>query len=185
MTTLKELLISLGTLNLEALIEGRIRDDGLLHVAPDAIAIVLPRRFGALLVYALTTKSGATHMVAAEDWQRALERSLSAETARSVPGNGLVDWNDVQLQDKSDGEPLGSCVEIRCVYFKASGKFYAMGRALHPKRRFPICFYPRQFAACLSKRGELPGLGSGTWTGPYTVEIDDSVELVLPETESE
>ena len=63
-------------------------------------------------------------------------------------------------------------VLIHCVYFQASGKFYSTGQAAFDVGIFRACFFPREVARLLRNRSQLPGLASGYWNDPFTIDFD-------------
>lgn len=95
--------------------------------------------------------------------------------------------DEVPSEPPSDdhGIPQGQA-EVRCVYFKDSGKFYLYEKATFPVEYFEGCIYPRQCGERLRTDKKLPGLSSGEWDGPFTIEVHNAKlgisypELVLP-----
>lgn len=71
-------------------------------------------------------------------------------------------------------------IQVKCVYFKPSGKWYSYGAAQFDKALFEGCIYPREYGNRLRQKLLLPGLHDGYWNGPFTVETE-YVELVLPD----
>lgn len=68
---------------------------------------------------------------------------------------------------------------IECVYFKPSGKWYAEGTVVVKDTDAELIaaagtglIYPRDYGRALSKSKRLPGLHSGTWSGPFAVRVD-------------
>lgn len=74
---------------------------------------------------------------------------------------------------------------IHCVYFKASGKYYAQAADKFNKQVFTEsgerCIYPRDYGRVLRTLKMLPGLVNGTWEGPFIINVGSYIELVLPE----
>lgn len=77
-------------------------------------------------------------------------------------------------------------VEVRCIYFKDSGKYYSEGKSTFPADMFGGCVYPKDYGERLRKDDKLPGLEDGEWDGPFIVSIRspgeerDYPELALP-----
>ena len=73
---------------------------------------------------------------------------------------------------------------VRCIYFKKSGKFYGDGELTMD---FPdSLIYPSEFGVFLRKEKKLPGLSSGNWVGPFSIEVSELyTELVLPKEDIE
>lgn len=68
---------------------------------------------------------------------------------------------------------------IECVYFKPSGKWYAEGTVVVKDTDAELIaaagtglIYPRDYGRALCKSKRLPGLASGTWSGPFAIKID-------------
>lgn len=73
-------------------------------------------------------------------------------------------------------------LHLRFAYFKVSGKFYANGgmsiESTHPV--IAKCIYPMHFGRALNAAAMLPGLSGGRWSGSFTVEHDNRVDLCTP-----
>ena len=70
-------------------------------------------------------------------------------------------------------------VEITCIYFKPSGKFYVQGSDSFDEALFVDAVYPRDRGQILNEKKLLPGLQSGTWDGPFVIiPADQYPELV-------
>jgi len=73
-------------------------------------------------------------------------------------------------------------IQVKCVYFKESGKQYASGSATFLRSDFGSLFiYPKDYGVYLNAVGKLPGLINGKWGGPFTVKVGDCTDLVIPE----
>lgn len=73
-------------------------------------------------------------------------------------------------------------VEIKCIYFKESGKYKYDGQGKFEKALFKDCIYPKEFGERLRELRRLPGIMSGYWEGPFTVEVVDLYTELVPAT---
>lgn len=69
---------------------------------------------------------------------------------------------------------------IYCVYFKDSGKYKYDGEARFDLSLFDGCIYPSEYGKRLRALKLLPGLESGHWSGPFTVEVYDKYTELVP-----
>lgn len=72
-------------------------------------------------------------------------------------------------------------IKIKCTYFKPSGKWYADGVDEFDSELFVGCIYPKEYGVRLLQLQRLPGLSSGTWHGPFTVDVQDKYEELVPD----
>ena len=73
-------------------------------------------------------------------------------------------------------------IQVKCVYFKESGKQYTSGSATFLRSDFgPLFIYPKDYGVYLNAVGKLPGLTNGKWDGPFTVKVGDCTDLIIPE----
>jgi hypothetical protein len=80
----------------------------------------------------------------------------------------------------SDRYQSPGMVLVECVYFKDTGKRYTDAQGEFPESWFEGCIYPRDYGRRLRELGKLPGLISGRWEGPFTIEVYDKyTELVI------
>jgi len=71
-------------------------------------------------------------------------------------------------------------MQIKCVYYKDSGKFYTEGEADFDESIFQGCLYPKEVGIRLNELKLLPGLQSGTWDQPFTCyPLDLYPELII------
>ena len=102
-------------------------------------------------------------------------------TDGSSPSGRWLEWDDDEPEEDDMSGP-DQLVEIRCVYFKPSGKWYTSGRRYYPAHIFAGCIYPKEYGKVLATKRDLPGLQGG-WEGPFTIEVDGGYpELVFPNT---
>ena len=72
-------------------------------------------------------------------------------------------------------------VEIKCVYFKKSGKYKYDGTGKFDRSLFSNCIYPSDYGKVLREKRMLPGIMSGYWDEFFTVElVGVYTELVTP-----
>lgn len=64
--------------------------------------------------------------------------------------------------------------KVKCVYYKDSGKYYGEGETVIDlvAPSFKGCIYPIDFGRRMNMLHRLPGLQSGSWRGPFTIEME-------------